>query len=409
MKNPTVKILLETRVDLKKSPGSHPVVIQFYFQRKRTSISTGIAVTPDEFDKMLRPSPRDPKIRAYKAKLEKQFQLAEHFVKKLGPTFKHDKIKKLMEANMDKEKKTNLSAVFDIYIANLMLNDQVRTADSYRNALNSLLKYEPTLHLENISPDILDDYENWMVEENGKSRTTVGIYLRSLKAVYNFAVEEDLVDRKNYPFGRRKYVVPIGRNVKKAMTMEQTRNLLGTKTIPMTFLDKCKDFFFFSYFVNGINPRDILELKNKNLTGDQIQFVRAKTLRTKREYSPIKALVREEVKAIIEKWGNPDKSPEAYLFPILIPGMTPLQIARKVQDFVKEINNGLEKMGEDIGLSFPLTTYVARHSFATALSNKNIPIATISAALGHSSIETTKKYLDSLGAKNLGDISDSLL
>lgn len=409
MKNPTVKILLETRVDLKKSPGSHPVVIQFYFQRKRTSISTGIAVSPDEFDKMLRPSPRDPKLRAYKVKVEQMFQLGEHLVKKLGAGFNHKKIKYMMEANIGKERKTDLRSAFDVYISNLKQNDQVRTADSYQNAANSLLKFEPTLELKNISPAILEAYEEWMVEENGKSRTTVGIYLRSLKAVYNFAVEEEWIDRKNYPFGRRKYVVPVGKQSKKAMTMEQTKILLDSKTIPSTPLDKCKDFFFFSYFVNGINFRDLVALKNKNIVGDQIHFVRAKTQRTKRDYTPIKVLIRNEVKTIIEKWGSSDKSPEAYIFPILTPGMDLKQIARKTQTFIKDTNKGLALLGKNIGLNFPLTTYVARHSFATALSNKNIPIATISAALGHSSIETTKKYLDSLNTKNLGDISDSLL
>ncbi len=411
MKTPKAKLVLETRVPLKKQPGTFPVVLQFYFERRRVFLSTGIGASLSEFEKILRPSPRDPKLRAYKYQLEELVQNAEYIIKKLGGNFTLEKARMMMETGAAlKKRQTDIASVFSMYISNLELNEQIRTADSYRNAMRSLMKFDPTLDFEKLTSESLEEFEDWMVNLHGKSKTTVGIYLRSLKAVFNFAVQEKIIDGNSSPFGKGKYIIPTGKNTKKALTLEQIRQIYDYKTIPGTSLDKAKDYFMFSYFVNGINFRDIVDLKNKDLKDGQINFVRAKTVRTKRDHSTIKSLLRKEAIDIIEKWRNKDRNPDTYLFPVLIPGLSAKQIARKVQDFIKETNLGLSQIGQDLGITFPLTTYVARHSFATiALNHGNVPLPTISAALGHSTIETTKSYLDSLDDKNLKNISDSLL
>lgn len=410
MKKAKTKLFLDARVSTVKNPGTHPVTLQIYHNRKRVHLTTGVSVTPEEFEKMMRPNPRDPKLRAYKSQLENIIGVAEGAIKKMGGNFKLEKVKHVMQESMGRKRMSDLMSVFNIYISNLNQSQRVRTADSYRNAKSALLKFDPELDFDKLTSEKLEEFEDWMVNTQGNAKTTVGIYLRSLKAIYNFAIQEGIVDRKDYPFGRKKYVIPTGKNVKKALTKEQIRAIFDFKTIPGTTLDRAKDLFLFSYFVNGINFRDIVELKNKDFANGQIQFVRTKTARTKRDYSPIKAIVRKEALEIINKWKNPDSSPDAYLFPFLDPGLNATQIARKVQDLIKHTNLALQQIGSDLGISFPLTTYVARHSFATiALNHGNAPLATISAALGHSSLETTKNYLDSLDDKNLRNISDSLL
>jgi len=246
--------------------------------------------------------------------------------------------------------------------------------------------------------------------EKGKSITTLAIYLRNLRTILNRALDSELITRKNYPFGKGKYIIPTGRNVKKALTIDQIRAIKEFYTVPGSLSDRAKDFFLFSYLSNGINFKDIARLKNENIKGDQIHFVRAKTIRTRRDYTPIKTSLRAETLAIIEKWRSPNRSPKAFLFPILSEGLTPKEETAKIQDFTKRINTKLKEIGEELKLPLKLTSYVARHSFSSiAINQAGAPIEYISEALGHTSLNTTRNYIDSFEDKRIKQITDSLL
>ena len=130
-------------------------------------------------------------------------------------------------------------------------------------------------------------YEHFMVEESGKSNATVGIYLRSLRAIFNQAVEENEIEKEYYPFGKRKYQIPATKNTKKALTKEQLSVLFNSKPkLPQQ--KKAKDFWFFSYACNGMNMKDIALLKYKDIQDGKIEFYRAKTkLTSKANLKPI--------------------------------------------------------------------------------------------------------------------------
>lgn len=104
----------------------------------------------------------------------------------------------------------------------------------------------------------------------------------------------------------------------------------------------------------------MLKLKYSNIDGDEIHFYRAKTLNTSKDKKEIEALLTPEMKQIIDKWGNTDKSPNNYIFPFLTGEETPLQQKRTIQDVTHRINKRLKKIGEAIGIS-GLSTYCGRH------------------------------------------------
>lgn len=157
-----------------------------------------------------------------------------------------------------------------------------------------------------------------------------------------------------------------------------------------------RDFWLFSYFGNGMNVKDIVLLKNKNIQGDYLVFERAKTERTLRtDKKPITVFITEDMKAIIDRWANKDKSQNNYLFPILELGISPLEQFETTLLFISLINSWMKKITENLGINKKATTYVARHTFSTVMKRSGVSTEYIQEALGHTDIKTTENYLGS--------------
>ena len=178
-----------------------------------------------------------------------------------------------------KMKFQNVESAFDSYTGELKTNDQIGTASSYQTACNALNKFKPNLLFSDIDKEFLQKFENWMIA-NGKSITTVGIYLRPLRVIMNLAKDNGVIKPDTYPFGKRKYVIPTGKNIKKALSKEQTKQVFEYETVSGTSTDNAKDFWIFSYLCNGINIMDIAKLKWTNVSSSTISFIREKTKRT---------------------------------------------------------------------------------------------------------------------------------
>jgi integrase len=152
-----------------------------------------------------------------------------------------------------------------------------------------------------------------------------------------------------------------------------------------------RDLWFFSYLCNGINFADLLTLKYSNIHNDEIYFYRAKTIRTSKMKKEICAVITPEMRAIIDRWGNADKEPDSYIFGFLKGDETPLQIKNRTRDVISTCNRHLRKIGKALGID-GLSTYSARHSFATVLKRSGSNIAYISESLGHNDLKTTDNY-----------------
>lgn len=144
-----------------------------------------------------------------------------------------------------------------------------------------------------------------------------------------------------------------------------------------------------------MNVKDIARLKYWNLNFKRISFVRAKTASaTKANQKSIIVIRIPEINGIINKWGNRNTSSNDYVFPILSEHDTPEQEYAKIQQATKTINKYTKRIGKELGFELTLTTYTARHSFATVLKRSGAPVVFISESLGHSSLRTTESYLD---------------
>lgn len=156
---------------------------------------------------------------------------------------------------------------------------------------------------------------------------------------------------------------------------------------------KAKDFWIFSYLCNGINMMDIAILKQKDIFTSYITFIREKTKRTtKGNPITITATRNVYINKILAKWGRGPSSGDDFVFDIAEKGDSPALIRTKVKQFTKVTNKWMKRIGEALEFEMSVTTYVARHSYATILVQSGAPLKMASENLGHQSLITTERY-----------------
>lgn len=315
---------------------------------------------------------------------------AEDIANKITP-FDFDSFKKKY-LNADNSNK--LSTVFNEYVNRLRNEGRVGTAVNYKCALVSIEKFKKDVLLSEITKGFLKDYESWM-EKEGNSQTTIGMYVRALRAVINIAMASEDFKAQHYPFGKGGHKPPNGVGNKRWLseeTLEKLYNYSGT-------YEKAKDFWFFSYFACGMNFKDIARLRYSDIDTEKniISYHRAKTIRTKKESLPIKVDYTEDMKRIVGEYGIPGNG---YIFDILEENVSPEREMQLVQQFIHVTNNDLKEIAKYLKIQ-SFTTYSARHSWATIQMNEDLSTTAISKLLGHADTKTTESYLGSLNVKTI--------
>ena len=287
------------------------------------------------------------------------------------------------------------------YIQNLKKERRIRYAGMLEVSYNSFIKFNKHLDIPFSDIDVawLKKYELWMKGQN-LSVSTISTRIRHLRAVFNIAIAEHAIKNDCYPF--RSYKVSrLSRQIpKRAIEKKDVMRIMnyqGKSEMECLAID----VFTFSYLTAGINFIDISKLKHSNIVESHLIYNREKTKKLINVPLQVKAL------EIIAKYQN-DKSP--YLFPILSPlHKTDVQIANRLHKVLAKINKHLKEIGEKLQLPIPLTTYVARHSYATVLKRAGVSTSIISESLGHSSERVTQIYLDSFDNEQIDKAMKNLL
>ena len=283
--------------------------------------------------------------------------------------------------------------LYDKLIDDMKRGGKLGNAGVYKYSRTSLLKFTGQrlqIPFSDIDAVWLRRYENWL-RTSGCGDTTISQLFRTLRSVFNKAVELQLVKRDYYPFDAYKVSKFDTRTKKRAITKEDVRKVIAldlSQGYPSERL--ARDIFVFSYFGAGINFADIALLKYGNVRDGRVQYVRKKTGK------PINFLLTEEMRNIIAKYQRQGQTDEDYIFPILDRRVhrTEQQRYDRTHKVLTNTNRWLRKIGQRVGIEH-LTTYVARHTFATVLKRSGVNIAIISESLGHSDLSTTQIYLDS--------------
>lgn len=270
------------------------------------------------------------------------------------------------------------------HISKLLNHDQPRTAETYQSTLNNfrLFRQNRDLTFEELSPHLLEDYE-FHLRNRGLVPNTIAFYLKRLRAIYNKAVEDELIEN-HHPF--RKASTASEKTAKRAISLKDIRKLKKLELPPLSSQRLARDIFLFSFYTRGMSFIDIALLKKSDIKDGILTYRRKKTGRV--------LTMRWEscMKKIADQYASTSSSP--YLFSII--RHPDGDIRKQCHNALTRIDRHLKKIGQSIGLSIPLTLYVARHSWASAARDEGIALSIISEAMGHESESTTRIYLTSL-------------
>lgn len=393
-----------------KANGKYPVKLRVYDNalKHQKLLPTSFEFTKEEFSSIW----ETLKPRGINKELQIQLKALENKAIQTAESLSEFTIENL-EDKLYNRRLSNKSDVLYWYllaIEQYSKNSQIGTASNYQLSINSLLEFhkKKNLTFNSITPQWLRDYERYMVDVKKRSRTTVGIYLRPLRAIFNTVIAQKIVNSEHYPFGKRKYTIPSPKSTKKALSKEQLKILFETE--PRTQdQKKAKAFWFFSYSCNGMNFKDIAYLQYKNIDGNTLQFRRAKTSNTNSSQAPVIVYLNEFTQSVIDIYGNIIKTPDQYIFSIIDHESVPEERHRQLKNFIRYINQHFGSFAKELGIEEHVSSYWARHSFATQAIRNGASMEYVSEALSHSNLTTTRNYFAGFEDDKKREISNRIL
>ena len=280
-------------------------------------------------------------------------------------------------------------------IAKLKQNGKIRTSETYKSTLNSFKRFrdDDDIMLEGLTSQIMEEYEAWH-RQRGVTDNTISFYTRILRATYNRAVEQEIIEDRN-PFKR--VYTGIEKTVKRALPLPVIKKIKALDLSHAPSVEFARDMFLMSFYLRGMSFIDMAFLKKSDLKYGSITYRRRKTGQR------LVIAWTAEMQQLLDKY--PENETE-YLLPIIRRKGTVERFTCRNVGY--NINRNLKKVAGKIGLETPLTLYVARHSWASAAKAKGIPLSVISEGLGHDSETTTQIYLASLDTSVI-DKANSLI
>ncbi|XWW44469.1 site-specific integrase [Fibrella sp. USSR17] len=431
--------------------GSHPFMICITKDRARQYIATGLSLLPKYwndkhtgFKEAIRKSYPEP----YREQLineltSKERKYADAAYALAGADEHHDAKAVAAKAieGRKQSRQIKLLAYIDELVTAMITSKQVGNSIVYRDLKNQLSEF--LCHEQNVEGDPVDitlDTVNvafcnrleTYLRSRGNTDNTLSNRYRTLRAVLNKAIAEEVAKPEHYPFARNvaeRHKFSIAKfdrsTVKKAISRDDIRLIeqyqpVGTaegkwanqqNAAQVERLQLAKEVFLFSFYCGGINFVDLASLRWKNITTDnegnsRLSYVRQKTggKFTLRLLGPAKAIVDTYRP-------HTYNGPESYIFPILNTAVhtDQTQIKNRIHKVLGQVNGELKTIGTQCGINASLTTYTARHSFATSLKKSGVATAVISEAMGHKTEAVTAVYLDSFASETVDAAFDFLL
>lgn len=382
----TVKSIIDVRYPRKD--GTFPVRIQVFHNKLQKYYNTGKEMSKDDWDKL--PNTRQPDLLKIKTAIKRSFDLIQAGVVELAAqgSFSFN----ALNIRIGQASGGNINELLKNKIEALKEEGRIGSMDFYKAILVSIEKFAGTnIAIGDVSVDWLGKYERWMLAA-GLKYSSVGMRMRGIRAIMNTAKRNGLIKEAQYPFGRGKYEIQTGTSRKKALSLEHISLIVhyddGNETT-----SRYRDIWYFIYMCNGINVADLVNLKYSDIDDGEICFVRKKTQRTTKTVKEIRAIITPQMEEIIARWGNP-RQPNNYIFPLIRRFSDPEKHSKEVKDLTRRINKRTKMIGTELGIG-NITTYTARHSFATVLKRSGANITYISESLGHTDLKTTESYLAS--------------
>ncbi len=375
-------------------PGS--LYVQFIKDRKsRTVAIKGFKIHSHEWDEVnegFRVNTSDPVRKTY---LESAHAKMVHGKAQLLEAINHLEhrnpfytVEDVLETYYRQRCSSNLTAYAD-RLAEKMETNQPRTARSYRCVAKRVREYNGgDVPLNNITAAFVKGFETFL-RAKGKKPNTTSYYCRNLRAIMNRAMEDKIIEMSQ----ERLFAGVFTGNEKTEKRAVKKDVIEALETIELSgshnkHLELACQLFLLSYYLRGISFIDLAYLKKSNISDGCIRYTRRKTgQRFEIEITP-------EIQAILDCHRSDTSD---YLLPILRDGDS----RTDYENALRRENGYLKQLSSLIDLDKPLTTYVARHSWASNAHAMGVPMELISQGLGHENVRTTMIYLKSFDYSSL--------
>ncbi len=369
------------------------IKIRVTFQRVNRIYTTRSKqlLSKEEFE-----NPRLKKTKEAFAIAEEDYKVACSICEQLGASFTFPQFKILYDQKVYGKHIVSNKVSFDLLLEEYNREKQCKpnTIESYRTAINWIKKYNPELTIQDTTNEILRSFESYLKNQYRNkydkdiSSNTLGMYMRGLRALFNFAIEKGIITTN--PTSKIK-IIQTERS-KRAVELNDWQKFWSYS--PQTDLTHfAYDFTMLSFAMCGANIADILSLKNRSIINEQIHFTRKKTERVD---TNVGVPLTDDVKELLKKYGVINsKKPDAYILPFYRENMTEAQQASKRSDVIKRINKGIRIICREIDIE-PFTTYNIRHTFAANAAEHKISAEQLMLLLGHKNLKTTQTYLKSI-------------
>jgi len=375
----SAKIFLYTHKTLKDD--SNPIVLQLIKDRKRKIITIGTAYENEwNFQKEI-PNTKHPQYKEMRSLIQNKKNEAVKAIIELDNYGKPYTVDDIAE-NMDLVKhSTSFKDYSKKLIDQMEKAGQNGNARAYRDAQQAFYKFnnEHDIDLKNITTKKLMQFENKLLEK-GLRINSISVYMRTIRAIYNKAIKEELINEKYYPF--KKFKIKNEKTVKRSLTKVEIKKIIDLE-LDSKEKELARDIFLFSFHNRGMSFIDIFYLTNSMVSNGRIEYRRKKTKQT------FSIKLTDASKKIINYYGRGEA--DDFIFPVL----SEEDEYKSYRIGLRLLNKRLKKIGEILEFNIPLTGYVVRHSWATIAKKSGISTSIISEGLGHDSELTTQIYLDS--------------
>ncbi len=384
----------------KKNNGLYPVKIEIIYRRMQKYYPTGQDVSLEEWEGFWKARRRSPKC----ASIENSFYVIRNAVEQLAE--KGEFSFSRLDMRLGRSGNT-VNEVMESKMKSLMEQGKINSYYRYRSTLHAIERFAGRyITFESVTVGWLKKCETLWIKE-GKNSTTINIYMKTLQCIFNTALDDGMIREGWYPFGKNGYKVPASASRKMALTKEQIESVRYWSGD--SELEYWRDLWLFSYLCNGINFRDMLFLKYRNIRNDEISYVRSKTEHALGQSRIIHAPLTPLMKEIMARSGNGvDGDDEKFIFRHAKGKEKPLEVSLLVRKVIASCNAALKVIASDLGIP-TFSTYSARHSFATVLKKSGADISFISESLGHTSISMTENYLAGYDKEERQRYAESLI
>lgn len=423
-------ILLDTR---NKKSDSHPVVIRLSHKSKWKYLPTGFKVKLNEWnkEKSLIKKPYPNSVRA-NAKIQKLYSIASDVLSDHNAVMKNLNLKEVItlvntrfEENDGKSSslntiarisnKTTLDDYSKIIIDRVKKTRSMNYAKSIGEAVGLLLKFHGSnkLLLSEIDITFLRNLEAYYIAniQKGDSINGLGVYLRSIRMILNAAIADKSTEliKEDYPFGRYGYSIKRSATKKRAIDLDYIDKIKNYKLEEYSPLWHHQNYFLFSFYMRGMNFIDIAFLKMSAIQQGRLVYKRRKTKRGQ-NVKEFNIKINAAAYKILNYYVK-DKSQGDLIFPIMADCIAiddDEKLFKTYGERRSNHNRRLRSIAKALNIDVNLTSYVARHSFATAGLRNGATKAEIGDMLGHTNYYTTETYLSGFEQETLDDVADKI-